>query len=161
MAKIKIHNLIYTLGQSFLHIQVYETKMIYLPAILSTFREEGISIPLIIQTLFQGQFVNFSLILDQKDLAVGKVAFQEGLEITPPEFLKTKKDVVLITLYGPHLGEYPGVASRLTQYLAQERVEMLALSASLNSCLLVIPNPSFSKARQALQLLFDLPGVNF
>lgn len=161
MAKIKIHNLIYNLGQSFLQIQMHESKMNYLPAILSSFREEEISIPLIIQTLFQRQFVTLSLILDRKDLALAKVAFQEGLEISPPEFLKIKKDVVLITLYGPHLGEYPGVASRLTLYLAQERVEMLALSASLNSCLLVIPDSSFSKARQALQLLFDVPGVIF
>lgn len=157
MAKIKIHNLLYNPEQSFLLIQVHESKMIYLPPILSTFPAAGISIPLIIQTSFPRPFVTLSLTLEQKDLAAGKAAFQEGFEITPPEFLKVKRDVLLITLYGPHLGEYPGVACRLIKSLGQEGVEMLAMSASLNSCLLVIPAPFFPKARQALERIFEVP----
>lgn len=157
MAKIKLHNLIYTPGQTLLNMQVHEAKMIYLPPILSTFREEGISVPLIIQTFFHQQLVTLSLTLDQKYLTIGKVAFQEGLDITPPESLTIKRNVILITLYGPHLGEYPGVVSRLTQSLARDGVEMLALSASLNSCLFVIPEVFLLKAQKALNQIFAIP----
>ncbi|MGB9700162.1 MAG: hypothetical protein ACPL5I_12345 [Thermodesulfobacteriota bacterium] len=157
MAKIKIHNLIYTRGQALLHIQMHESKMTYLPPILSTFRAEGIFIPLIIQTFFQKQLVTLNLILDQKDLPLGRVAFQEGLDLTPPEFLKIKKNILLITFYGPHLDEYPGVVSRLGHSLSGEGVEILAVSASLNSCLLVVPELFFLKTQQALERICDIP----
>lgn len=157
MARIKIHNLFWTYGQTLLNIQMGVSKLIYLPAILSTFREEKISIPLIIQSSLQRQLITLSLILDQKDLAVGRVALQEGLDLTPPEFLKVKRNVILITFYGPHLGEIQGVASQLNKSLSQEGVEILAMSASLNSCLLVIPKPFLSKAKKALDKIFEIP----
>lgn len=157
MAKIKLHNLIYTPGQTLLQIQMHESKMAYLPPILSTFRLEGIAIPLIIQTSFPKELVTLSLTLDQKDSAVGQVAFQEGLDITPPEFIKIKNNLLLITLYGPHLGEYPGVVSRLGQTLAREGVEILALSAALNSCLLVVSELFFPQAQKAVERIFDIP----
>jgi aspartokinase len=157
MSKIKIHNLLCAPGQVLLNIQMHESKLIYLPPILATFREEGISIPFIMHSFFPPKLITITLTLDQKDMAIGQVAFQEGLDISPPEFLKIKRKVVLIIIYGPHLGEIPGVVSRLHKLLSQEGVEILAMSASLNSCLLVIQDLFLPKANRAFAQIFEIP----
>ncbi|MFH1757064.1 MAG: ACT domain-containing protein, partial [Pseudomonadota bacterium] len=67
------------------------------------------------------------------------------------------KGVVLITLYGPHFGEVPGIASRIFSALAGEGVEILALSASLNSALLVVQLEFLTHSLRALNRIFEIP----
>lgn len=157
MAKIKIHNLFSTPDQALITLRVEERKFEYLPPILYAFREEGISIPFIVQSIDRNGNFNLSLAIAQKDLDWVKAAFQEGLDLAQPPGIEVRKEVALITLYGPHFGEIPGIASRIFSALAVDGVEILALSASFNSSLLVVPPESFSLALRSLNRIFEIP----
>lgn len=157
MAKIKIHNLFSIPDQAFLTIRVEEKKVEFLPPILYALREEGISIPFIVQSIDRnGNFI-LSLATSQKDLDWVRAAFQEGLDLPQSKAIEVKKRAVLITLYGPHFGEAPGIASRIFSALAGEGVEILALSASLNSALLVVLLESLTHSLRALNRIFEIP----
>ncbi len=157
MAKIKIHNLFSIPDQAFLTIRVEEKKVEFLPPILYALREEGISIPFIVQSIDRnGNFI-LSLATSQKDLDWVRAAFQEGLDLPQSKAIEVKKRAVLITLYGPHFGEIPGIASRIFSALAGEGVEILALSASLNSALLVVLLESLTHSLRALNRIFEIP----
>lgn len=157
MAKIKIHNLLFICEQVLIYLQVRQKKLSFLPAILATFPEEGVAIPFIVEAGINKDFVTCTFVLAAQDLPWAKAAFQEGLDLSPPEVLRIKKDVVLIIVYGPHLGETPGVLSQMTAELAKLKVEVLAISASWNSSLLVIPTPLLNKARRALNQVLEIP----
>jgi aspartokinase len=157
MAKIKLHNILHVSDQALLTIQLDERKAQFLPSILYALREEGISIRFITQSMDRNGNFTLSLATAQQDLDWVRAAFQEGLDLarsTPP---KVRRDVVLITLYGPHFGEIPGVASRILSTLAADGVEVLALSASLNSSLLVVLLESLAKSLRSLKRIFEIP----
>ena len=157
MAKIKLHNLVPVSDQVFFTLQLEEKKAEFLPSILYALREEGISLS------FFGQFTarnrSFTLLLAtaEKDADWVRVALQEGLDFVPPTPLEVRKEVALITLYGPHFGEIPGIASRILSALTADAVEVLAWSASLNSSLLVIPMESLAQSLRALNRIFEIP----
>lgn len=158
MAKIKLHNILHVSDQALLTIQLDERKAQFLPSILYALREEGISIRFIMQSMDRKGNFTLSLATAQQDLDWVRAAFQEGLDLPRPTPPKVRKDVVLITLYGPHFGEIPGVASRILSTLAADGVEVLALSASLNSSLLVVLLESLPKSLRSLNRIFEIPS---
>jgi len=158
MDKIKLHNIFHTSDQALLTIQLEERKAEFLPSIIYALREEGISIPFIVQSINRNGDFTLSLATAQRQLGWMRAAFQEGLDLPRSAPLEVRNDVVLITLYGPHLGEIPGVASRILSALAADRVEILAMSASLNSSLLVISRESLPKALRSLNRIFEIPA---
>ena len=157
MGKIKLHNIFHTSDQAFLTIQLEERKAEFLPSIIYALREEGISIPFIVQSIDRnGDFV-LSLATPQHHSDWVRAAFEEGLDLPSSTPLQVRNDVVLITLYGPHLGEIPGIANRILTALLTDGIGILAMSASLNSALLVIPLKSLPKALRSLNRIFEIP----
>ena len=157
MAKIKLHNILHSTGQTLLTIHLEEWKAKFLPSVFYALREEGIAIPFVVQSVDGSGHFTLSLATAQNNLDWVQSAFQEGLDLsqsTPP---KVRNDVVLITLYGPHLGEIPGIASRILSALTVDRVGVLAVSASLNSALLVVPLESLPQSLRSLDRLFEIP----
>ncbi len=158
MAKIKLHNILHVSDQALLSVRLEERKAEFLPSILYALREEGISISLIIQSMDRnGNFI-LTLATPQHHLDWVRAAFQEGLDLprsTPP---KVRDNVTLITLYGPHFGEIPGIASRILSALATDGVEVLAMSASVNSSLLMVPQDSLAKSLRSLNRIFEIPA---
>ena len=157
MAKIKVHNILHTSGQALLTLQLEERKMEFLASALYPLREEGISIPFIVQSIEQnGNFI-LTLLTDGPNLDWVRAALQEGLDLSISTPHQIRKEVALITLYGPHLGERPGIAHQILSSLATDRVEVLALSASINSCLLAVPQDSLPKCFRSLDRIFEIP----
>ena len=157
MAKIKIHNIFHTSGQHLLTFPFSPEKADHLPSILYALREEGISLPFIGQSMDRDGNFSLCLAIAQEDLEWVKAAFQEGLDLPSPPAPEMSKPVAVITLYGPHLGEIPGIASSMIQALAVDGIEVSALSASINSCLLVTPQPFLPKALHSLDRVFTIP----
>jgi aspartokinase len=158
MAKIKLHNILHSSDRVLIAMRFQPEKAEFLPSIFYALREEGLSIPFTVQTIDLRGFFIFSLIIDPQNVDWAQAAFQEGLDLSPPGSMETRKDVVLTTLYGPHLGENPGIVSRLLSSMGAHGVKILALSASINSCLLVIPQESFSKSLRSLDRVFEIPS---
>jgi len=157
VGKIKLHNIFHSSGQALLNLLLEERKAEFLPSIFYALREEGIPISFIVQLIaHNGSFI-LSLTTAQHYLNWVQAALQEGLDLSRSTTLRVQDNVTLITLYGPHLGEIPGIASRILSALVTDGVEVLAMSASLNSSLLVIPQESLAKSLRSLNRICEIP----
>jgi len=156
--KIKLHNILQQTDQALLTLTFEGIKAEFLPAILYALREEGIALSLVAQTIDRGEDCILSLAIRREDGEWVRAALQEGLDLSAPPAWKVQTDVALITLYGPHLGETSGIANRILSTLAADGIEVLAFSASIHSCFLVVPHPSLPKSRQALQRIVEIPS---
>jgi len=157
MAKIPVHNILCVGEQALLTLRLDGRGAEFLPSILYAFREEKIPLSFLLLSFDQKGDLILNLILRSEDLAWARAAFQEGLDLPSRGMMEIQDKAALITLYGPHLGEKPGVAGRMLSSLAKDRVEVLALSASINSCLLLVPGESSSRAIQSLRRVFEIP----
>jgi aspartokinase len=157
MAKIKVHNILCSGDQALLTLRLGLRWGEFLPPILYAFREEKVPISFLLHSLDPKGDLILSLILRAEDLDWARAALQEGLDLPSCGTLETRQKAALITFYGPHLGEKPGVAARMASALAQDGIEVLALGASLNSCLLLVPDESSSRALHSLRRVFEIP----
>lgn len=158
MARIKVHNILPSSDWVLLVLHFQPEKAEFLPSILYALREESISIPFLIQSVNRGGNYVFSLLVGKKDEEKVRAAFIEGLDLPPAEGVEIRENVALITLYGPHLGERPGIANRLLSCLSGDGVAIQAVSASINSCLLAIPQDSLPRALHSLDRIFEIPA---
>ncbi len=157
MAKIKIHNILHSPERTLVTLKFDSKKAGFLPSIFYSLQEEDLSIPFVTQSHDRKGWLLTSLIIDPQRADLVRVAFQEGLSLSPPEAIEIRGKVVLTTLYGPHLGEIPGIANQILSSLASDGVEVLALSASINSCLLVTRQETFPKYLHSLNRIFEIP----
>jgi len=158
MAKIKLHNILQVSDQALFSIHMDSRRAEFLPSILFALSQEEMPITFVVQSIGRDGTSALSLTTAQQNLDWVRAAFQEGLDLQGPTFLNIRQDVVLITIYGPHLGEIPGVASRIFAALVDEGVEVLAHSSSINSSLIVIPQNSLAKAQRALDRICEIPS---
>ncbi len=157
MAKIKVHNILCSEDQVLLTLRLDLRWEEFLPPILYAFREEKVPISFLLHSLDPKGDLILSLILRAEDLDWARAALQEGLDLPSRGTLGIRQKAALITFYGPHLGEKPGVAARMASSLAQDGIEVLALCASINSCLLLVPGESSSGALRSLRRVFEIP----
>jgi len=158
MAKIKLHDIFHSSGQALVTVLLEERKVQFLPSIFYALREEGIPISFIVQSMGQRGDFTLSLATAQQHSDWVRAALQEGLDLPPSMTLRVQDHLTLITLYGPHLGEIPGIASRILSALVTDGVEVLAMSASLNSSLLVISQKFLPKSLRSLNRIFEIPA---
>lgn len=158
MRKIRLHDILQQVGLALLTLTFKRTKAEFLPAILYALREEGIAFSFVSQTIDLNENVILSLAIRQDHEKWVRAALQEGFDLSAPEALAVHPDVALLTLYGPHLGETPGVANRILSALAAGGIEVLAFTASIHSCLLIIPHSSLPKSRPALERIVEIPA---
>ncbi len=159
MRKIRLHNILQQAGLALLTLLFEGAKAEFLPAILYALREEGIALSLVAQTVDRQENCILSLAIRQEDVEWVRAALQEGLDLSAPAALAIQPDVALLTLYGPHLGETPGIAHRILSALATDGIEVLAFTASIHSCLLAIPYSTLPRSRQALERTAEIPSA--
>jgi aspartokinase len=157
MAKIQVHNILCAGEQALITLRLDGHRAGFLPSILYAFREERIPLSFTLLSFDPKGDLILTLILRSEDLGWARAALREGLDLPSIGSMEIRDRAALITLYGPHLGEKPGVAARMIFSLAKDGVEVLALSASINSCLLLVPGESSSRALQSLRRVFEIP----
>jgi aspartokinase len=158
MAKIKVHNILHSPEQALVTLKMAAEKAGFLPSIFYSLKEEEVSVPFLTQSIDRNGGLLTSLVVDPLTEDLVRAAFQEGLSLSPPEEgIATRGKVVLTTCYGPHLGEIPGIANQILSALAMDGVEVLAVSASINSCLLVTRQETFSKYLRSLNRILEIP----
>jgi aspartokinase len=63
----------------------------------------------------------------------------------------------MVSVFGPHFGELPGVAGVMFSALAKADINILAISTSISSLSCIIDSDRSDEAIQALQEAFDRP----
>ena len=119
----------------------------------------GINVQFIVQTLNR-------LCLSQVILAVAESEGQEALavmeELRPrighPD-LTHHANRAIISIFGPHFRERPGIAGTFFQALGSRGINILAVSTSISTCSCVIEAVDLPGAVKAVGETFELPGT--
>ncbi|MBC8402939.1 MAG: hypothetical protein H8E14_15745 [Candidatus Marinimicrobia bacterium] len=71
--------------------------------------------------------------------------------------VKSRKNISILTVYGPHFREKPAICGNMCYILGKANVNILGISTSISSVCSIIADEDFDKAYQNLLSVFTLP----
>ena len=157
MERIKIGGILQSDGRALLRVMAVPPRNGAAGALIGALGQGGVNLELLAESLDQEHRLNFTLVLDQKDLerALGLVdELKDRLEAGGVLF---QRQVAVLSVFGPHLREKPRVPGLMFSALAKAGVEPLAIATSISSVSCVVESSSLEVAVAALEEVFEAP----
>ncbi|OQY25176.1 MAG: hypothetical protein B6I34_02550 [Anaerolineaceae bacterium 4572_32.1] len=126
-------------------------------AIFSALGERNVSVPFIVHNIDLNNLDNIVLCVDQKDVKTTMKALEEIRETVGAQEVVYKKEVGLLSIFGPHFGERPGISGTMFSALASANINILAISTSISSLCCLIDVSDMDEAVLVLKEAFELP----
>jgi aspartate kinase len=126
-------------------------------AIFSALGAKGINIPFIVHTIDINELDNIVVCVAREDLAVALEALETVRETVGAEEIVYDGEVGIVSMFGPHFGERPGIAGVMFSALASTGINILAISTSISSTSCLVDASDMDEAVQALEETFELP----
>jgi aspartokinase len=118
----------------------------------------GINVQFIVQTLNRLRHSQVILAVAESE---GREAMAVLEELRPrighPD-LYLQSNRAIISIFGPHFRERPGIAGTFFQALGSRGISLLAVSTSISTCSCVIEAADLPEAVKAVSEAFELPG---
>jgi aspartate kinase len=157
MGKIRIGGIMQNAHLSLVNVTAVPDRPGIAAAILGELGKRGINVQFIVQCIDQNEQDQVSLCIDRDDLqvaleAVNRVApnLDAGQVIPYPE-------VAIVSIFGPDFRERPGIAGTMFDALANEGINIMAISTSISTVSCVIESDNLEAGLDSLRLTFDLP----
>jgi aspartate kinase len=126
-------------------------------AIFSALGAKGINIPFIVHTIDLHNLDNIVICVARQDLTTALEALDTIKETVGAEEIAYDGEVGIVSMFGPHFGERPGIAGVMFSALASTGINILAISTSISSTSCLIDASDMDEAVQALEETFELP----
>jgi aspartokinase len=126
-------------------------------AIFSALGSEGINCPFIVHTFDINNQDSIALCVAQSQLEEALKILQSVSSSVGAKKIVHTGQVAMVSVFGPHFGELPGVAGVMFSALAKADINILAISTSISSLSCIIDSDRLDEAIQALQEAFDRP----
>lgn len=157
MDKIRIGGIMQNAHLSLLNVTAVPDRPGIAASILSSLGKRGINVQFIVQCIDQNQQDQVALCVDRHDLPLS----QELVDQIAPELeagkVVVRPEVAIVSIFGPDFRERPGIAGTMFQALADQSVNILAVSTSISTVSCVIESDGLEAALSALRRTFDLP----
>jgi aspartate kinase len=157
MEKIRIGGIMQNAHLSLVNVTAVPDRPGIAAAILGELGKRGVNVQFIVQCIDQNKQDQVSLCIDRDDLqaaleAVNRVApnLDAGQVIPYPE-------VAIVSIFGPDFRERPGIAGTMFDALANEGINIMAISTSISTVSCVIESDDLETGLDSLRLTFDLP----
>jgi aspartate kinase len=126
-------------------------------AIFSALGAKGINIPFIVHTIDLHNLDNIVICVARQDLTTALEALDTIKETVGAEEIAYDGEVGIVSMFGPHFGERPGIAGVMFSALASAGINILAISTSISSTSCLVDASDMDEAVQALEETFELP----
>ncbi len=126
-------------------------------AIFTTLGETGINVPFIVHNIDLNNLDNIVICVAQEDLMPALEALETVKEKLGAKEIVYDKEVGIVSIYGPHFGERPGIAGTMFSALASVGINILAISTSISSVSCLIDASDMDEAVKILEEVFELP----
>jgi aspartate kinase len=157
MDKIRIGGIMQNAHLSLLNVTAVPDRPGIAAAILNGLGRSGINVQFIVQCIDQSRRDQVALCVDRNDM-------QAALDIVnslAPELeagsVVAEAEVAIVSIFGPDFRERPGIAGTMFDALAQQHINILAISTSISTVSSVIEAGHLEKALISLRGTFDLP----
>ncbi len=126
-------------------------------AIFSALGEGSINVPFIVHNIDLNDLDNIVICVAQEDLATALEVLTTVQETIGAKEIVYDKEVGVVSIFGPHFGERPGIAGAMFSALASVGINILAISTSISSVSCLIDASDMDEAVQVLEEVFELP----
>ncbi|MEW6186954.1 MAG: ACT domain-containing protein [Thermodesulfobacteriota bacterium] len=158
MKKIKLGGIIEHKDLCLISIEDIDDRPGIAGLIFKTLGRQGVNVEFIIQVLNQQgkSQVIFGVAKGKKEQVM---VLLQGLksQIGNPN-LMTDPEIAVLSIFGPHFRELPGIAGLFFTALHSKGINIMAISTSISTCSCVIPAESLPEAVKALGETFEVPG---
>jgi aspartate kinase len=157
MDKIRIGGIMQNAHLSLLNVTAVPDRPGIAASILSAVGERGINVQFIVQCIDQSQRDQVALCVDRDDLpAAEEIVKEVAPEIEAGKVIVEPK-VAIVSIFGPDFRERPGIAGTMFRALADQHINILAVSTSISTVSCVIDSENLEMALISLRDTFDLP----
>jgi aspartokinase len=126
-------------------------------ALLSALGKKGINVPFIVHNIDLNNQDNIVICVAREDLTPALEALHTVKETVGAKEIVHDREVGVISMFGPHFGERPGIAGVMFSALASVGINILAISTSISSISCLIDVDDMDEAIQVLEETFELP----
>jgi aspartate kinase len=125
--------------------------------VLSGLGERKVNVQFIVQCIDQSQRDQVALCVDRDDIDTAlEIVNQIAPEIEAGKVI-SQPEAAIVSIFGPDFRERPGIAGAMFKALADNGINILAISTSISTVSCVIASDDLEKALNALRATFDLP----
>jgi aspartate kinase len=126
-------------------------------SILSALGDRGVNCPFIVHTIDLNELDNIVICVARGQLPIALKVLKRVKETVGAKEVVHDGEVGMVTIFGPHFGERPGVAGTMFSALASVGINILAISTSISSLSCLIDVDDMDAAMRALEEAFELP----
>jgi len=126
-------------------------------AIFGALAARGVNAPFIVHTIDLNDLDSIVICIARDDLAAALEALDTVKDAVGAKEVVHEREVGMISIFGPHFGQRPGIAGDMFSALASVGVNILAISTSISSLCCVVDVGDMDAAVQALEQAFELP----
>lgn len=125
--------------------------------LLSALGERGINVPFIVHTIDLNNLDNIVICVHPEDLTAALEVLHTIKETVGAKEIVHDRQVGIVSVFGPHFGERPGIAGTMFSALASAGINILAISTSISTASCLIDVCEMDEAVEVLQEAFELP----
>ncbi len=126
-------------------------------ALLSALGERGINVAFIVHTIDLNNLDNIVVCVTPEGLAAALEVLHTIKETVGAQEIVHDQEVGIVSIFGPHFGERPGIAGAMFSALASAGINILAISTSISTASCLIDVYDMDEAVEVLQETFELP----
>lgn len=126
-------------------------------AIFSALGTKSVNISFIVHNIDLNNLDNIVFCVAQQDLPAALEALNTVKETIGAKEIVYDREVGIVSMFGPHFGERPGIAGVMFSALASAGINILAISTSISSTSCLLDADDMDEAVQVLEEAFELP----
>ena len=157
MDKIRIGGIMQNAHLALLSVTAVPDRPGIAAAILSGLGDRKVNVQFIVQCIDQSQRDQVALCVDRDDIDTAlEIVNQIAPEIEAGKVI-SQPEAAIVSIFGPDFRERPGIAGAMFKALADNGINILAISTSISTVSCVIASDDLESALNALRATFDLP----
>lgn len=158
MEKIKASGIIQNTNLAEIGVMSIPDRPGIASAVLTALGERGINVQFIVQCIDLKNHTHMILCVAEDDLEVALSAIEEVKSRVRAEKVIRRPNVAIVSVFGPHFRDQPGIAGVAFSALASVGINILAISTSISTISCVIDGDRVAEAVEALRGAFDVPS---
>jgi aspartate kinase len=155
--KIKIGGIIQNRNLAKLGVMSIPDRPGVASAIFSALGAKGVNCPFIVHTIDLNDLDSIVICTIREDLTAALEVLNTVKGTVGAKEVVYDREVGMISIFGPHFGERPGIAGVMFSALASAGINILAISTSISSLCCIIDVRDMDEAVRAIREAFELP----
>lgn len=126
-------------------------------AIFSALGAAGVNCPFIVHTIDLNSLDSIVICVPRGDLPAALEALDSVSVTVGAEEVVYDREVAMVSIFGPHFGQRPGISGVMFSALASAGINILAISTSISSLCCIVNLSDVDEAVLAIEEAFELP----